>query len=138
MAFLDWIKDRGAGKGMAPTKPAEEVRAPLERFSPNRFGFSSFEMTEKGNRISGLSKTEWRSNDGGITEFRQHIGLSKEGYHGGLEVFHRCEGGSFNWSKACAEERGAEKASYGLREEFENRESHNLKTTRRPAPSWER
>jgi hypothetical protein len=96
MGMLDWIKRRG---GEPEDEPA---RSPYE--------------TDTGKPINQMWRSEWYSDDHGLQEFRHHVGRSKYGFHGGLEVSNQGGEGPFRSGRAMKTFADAQQASYGMRD----------------------
>lgn len=151
MGLLDWIKSRN---GSAPQVtgadlPGRNIFAP-ENLPATPVGFSkrltpvdSLQYTQRGNLIRPVAQTNWNPDHSGAHEFRQHIGRSSEGYHGGFEVAHRGEFGMTFWSNARPTQDAAEKVSYRMRKEWHRGREwqwsyHENKLQRFRGCSWER
>ena len=151
MGLLDWIKSRNGGvvQSAGADTPGrnffapENLPAPPAGFSKRVLPADSLQYTGRGNLIRPVAQTDWNADHSGSYEFRQHIGRSSEGYHGGFEVARRGEDGMTFWSNARSTQDAAEKASCRMREEWHhgrepqwtNREN---KLHRSRGCSWER
>lgn len=102
MAYLDWMK-RSAGQ------PARMKPDATPDVLPSR----------KGNPITPLSRSEWRPDNRGLCELRQHIGKSVEGFHGGLEVSYGRAEGTFKWGSARLTAEAAQKSGDRMRAAWE-------------------
>lgn len=103
--------------------------------------------TDRGNAITSVSEGPWKVSAEAQGEYRQHIGKSAEGYHGGLQ---RTDGnGSFRWSNARSTPEAARKASDGILASFtKTSQSENHSTAdgtgerdpkqRKRSRSWDR
>src|SRR5271157_5558776 len=94
MSFLGWIRswrERGQEPSDAGAPGRNGLAQEYEQVAPRGFTergnvTTSLEFTGRGKLIRSLSQTDWNSDHSGAFEFRQHIGRSAEGYHGGFEV----------------------------------------------------
>jgi hypothetical protein len=107
MSFLDWMR---RNQSVAENTEARKV-AEL----PN--------VTKRGNPIAPLHAGAWYLDDSGRNQLRHHMGISKEGYHGGLEASLANGGRVFRWSNAREEGIKAEGASYAMGELWDREHS---------------
>ena len=146
MGFLDWMK---SGNGSRAGSSSRNIFAPENQpvppagFSRRVLAVDSFAFTGRGNLVVPVAQTGWHSDHCGPYEFRQHIGRSIEGYHGGFQVSRSGDHGFVYWSNARPTQEGAEKASYAMNEAWH--EGHECHWSKREAgrerhrdSSWER
>jgi hypothetical protein len=118
MGFLDWVKHgREIDKGQADDFPVQNIQE-----------------SAKGNRIRIIG--EWWSNGSATHEFKNYIGRSIEGYHGGLEVSPAGGDGLLQWSNARPTTEAAVKACRGMRNAWERGHEHELSRGR--GVTWDR
>jgi hypothetical protein len=111
MGFLDWMKhDQNAASGSAEVRKDAELPY----------------MTKRGNPIMPLHAGAWYHDDIGRSQLRHHLGISKEGYHGGLEASLANGERVFRWSNAREESIKAEGASYAMGEMWDR--EHGART----------
>ena len=137
MAFLDWMNREGGKNERLDASPIEHLH-----------------LTKKGHHISVIGGTQWESR--GSYEFRQYVGWSIEGYHGGLEVSYLGKDSECIWSNArptldraenaahrmgerCALEGGPEMERIAnSRERYSESPNRHEGTPKEPDRSWER
>jgi hypothetical protein len=88
----------------------------------------------KGNRIRIIG--EWRSNGPASHEFKNYVGRSIEGYHGGFEAAPVGGDGVLRWSNARPTVEAAVKACRGMRDAWKRGHEHKLSRAR--GVSWDR
>ena len=132
MALLDFIKYRNS---KVPHRPA-----------PDR----PTSLTERGNPIASLQTTTWKLDQNDLCITRTHVGQSKEGFHGGVEVVWKDGKENMFWTNARSDKGAAEKASGKLYSAWYRGERlrvnrapkvevlGNQNTIKRARPSWER
>jgi hypothetical protein len=118
MGLLDWIKRGSGGSGN----------------QAHDFPVQNIQETAKGNRIKIIG--EWRPNDSASHEFKNYVGRSIEGYHGGFEAAPVGGDGVLQWSNARPTVEAAVRACRGMRDAWER--GHEDKLSRGRGVSWDR
>ncbi|HTU44894.1 MAG TPA: hypothetical protein VMF91_07520 [Bryobacteraceae bacterium] len=84
---------------------------PPQGIEPEDEPVEPLHYTKNGNPIESWFHSGWHSDPTGRYEFREHVGRSVEGYHGGLEISPGGGEGPFYWSDGFAKEEKAHLAA---------------------------